>query len=202
MDAFPPAYVEHNLPFIVLSGLGSQDELDPPPSVYNVLPGRAAVRTSSEIPPVTGERAGQLLQDFLSADGTNAPWNAQGSSRRDLAPSFRIRAVGRVCMSPCADLFNGGYGLMVSRTSFYLPRRQTHLQLQKLPRLVARPSQRRHHGSSIRPSHLCRQEPQSFQTVSSHLPGLQNTRITYLLSSYPSSTSPPTLSRTVCTTIS
>jgi solute carrier family 25 protein 38 len=101
MEAYPPAYVEHNLPFIVLSGLGSQDELEPPPSVHSVLPGRAAVRTSSEIPPVTGERADQLLQDFLSADGTNAPWNARGSSRRDLAHSFRIRAVGRVCMSPC-----------------------------------------------------------------------------------------------------
>lgn len=100
MEAYPPAYVEHNLPFIVLSGLGSQNELEPTPSVHSVLPGRAAVKTSSEIPPVTGERADQLLQDFLSADGTNAPWNARGSSRRDLAHSFRIRAVGRVCMSP------------------------------------------------------------------------------------------------------
>ena len=59
---------------------------------------RAGTRTSSEIAPVTGERADQLLQDFLSADGTNAPWNARGSSssRRDLAHGFRIRAAGRV----------------------------------------------------------------------------------------------------------
>ncbi|KAJ4341846.1 hypothetical protein N0V87_001511 [Didymella glomerata] len=95
MEAYPPAYVQHNLPFIVLSGLGSQAELQPPPSVHDVLPGRASVRTSSEIPAVTGERADQLLQDFLSADGTNAPWNARAASRRDLGHGFRIRAVGR-----------------------------------------------------------------------------------------------------------
>lgn len=100
MEAYPPAYLQHNLPFIVLSGLGSQDELGAPPSVHNALPGRAAVRTSSEIPPVTGERAEQLLHDFLAADGSTAPWNARGSNRKDLAHGFRIRAVGRVCMSP------------------------------------------------------------------------------------------------------
>lgn len=96
MEAYPPAYVQHNLPFIVLSGLGAQTELQPPPSVHNVLPGRAAAKTSSEIPPVTGERAEQLLQDFLTADGSNAPWNARGLGRKDLAHGFRIRAVGRV----------------------------------------------------------------------------------------------------------
>ena len=98
MEAYPPAYVQHNLPFVVLSGLGTSPELEPPPPVNHVLPGRAGTRTSSEIAPVTGERADQLLQEFLSAYGTNAPWNARGStsSRRDLAHGFRIRAVGRV----------------------------------------------------------------------------------------------------------
>lgn len=96
MEAYPDAYVQHNLPFIVLSGLGSHAERDPPVSVHTVLPGRAATRTSSEIPPVTGERADQLLQDFLSADGTNAPWNPRGFTRRDVAHGFRIRAVERV----------------------------------------------------------------------------------------------------------
>lgn len=100
MEAYPPAYVQHNLPFIVLSGLGSQAELDPPPSVHSLLPGRAVTRTSSEIPPVTGERADQLLQDFLSADGTNAPWNARNAGRKDIAHGFRIRAVGRVGQAP------------------------------------------------------------------------------------------------------
>ncbi|KAJ8116226.1 hypothetical protein OPT61_g2302 [Boeremia exigua] len=100
MEAYPLAYVQHNLPFIVLSGLGTQSELEPPPSIHDVLPGRAAVQISSEIPTVTGERADQLLNDFLSADGSNAPWNARGSSRKDLAHGFKIRAVGRDYVLP------------------------------------------------------------------------------------------------------
>lgn len=100
MEAYPPAYVQHNLPFILLSGLGSQVELEPPASVHSIIPGRAVTRTSSEIPLVTGERADQLLKDFLSTNGTNAPWKARNSSRRDLAHGFRIRAVGRVCKAP------------------------------------------------------------------------------------------------------
>jgi hypothetical protein len=96
MEAYPPEYVQHNLPFIVLSGLGTTQELDAPPPVSNVLPGRAVTTITSETPPVTGKHAEALLQDFLSADGTNAPWNGRTHGRKDLAHSFRIRAVGRV----------------------------------------------------------------------------------------------------------
>lgn len=100
MEAYPVDYVQHSLPFIVLSGLGSSKELDPPPPVHSVIPGQAATIISCEIPPVTGERANQLLHEFQSADGTNAPWNARASSRRDIAHGFRIRAVGRVGQAP------------------------------------------------------------------------------------------------------
>jgi hypothetical protein len=96
MDAYPPEYVQHNLPFIVLSGLGAGQELEPPAPVHKVLPGRAVTTISAETPPVTGTHAEALLQDFLSADGTNAPWNGRAPARKDLAHSFRIRAVGRV----------------------------------------------------------------------------------------------------------
>jgi hypothetical protein len=96
MDAYPPEYVQHNLPFIVLSGLGTSPELEPPAPVHKVLPGRAVTTISAETPPVTGKHAEALLQDFLGADGTNAPWNGRAQGRKDLAHSFRIRAVGRV----------------------------------------------------------------------------------------------------------
>ncbi|KAF2833226.1 hypothetical protein CC86DRAFT_310940 [Ophiobolus disseminans] len=95
MDAYPPEYVQHNLPFIVLSGLGTSKELAPPPPANNVLPGRATTTISSEIQPVTGDRANILLQDFLSTDATNAPWNGRVPARKGLAHGFRIRAVGR-----------------------------------------------------------------------------------------------------------
>jgi hypothetical protein len=96
MEAYPPKYVQHNLPFIVLSGLGASPELAPPPPVQDVLPGRAVTTISSEIPPVTSKYAEPLLQDFLSADATNAPWNGRATSRKELSHGFRIRAVGRV----------------------------------------------------------------------------------------------------------
>lgn len=97
MDAYPAEYVQHNLPFIVLSGLGTTQELNPPPPVQDVLPGRAATSITSELPPVTrGTHTEALLQDFLSADSTSAPWNGRASVRQGLAHGFRIRAVGRV----------------------------------------------------------------------------------------------------------
>ncbi|KAI8936494.1 hypothetical protein NX059_006899 [Plenodomus lindquistii] len=95
MEAYPPDYVVHNLPFIVLSGLGTSKEREPPASAQDVLPGRAVTIISAETPPVTSDRASELLQEFLSADGTHAPWNGRSFSRRGLTHGFRIRAVGR-----------------------------------------------------------------------------------------------------------
>ncbi|KAF2274519.1 uncharacterized protein EI97DRAFT_435057 [Westerdykella ornata] len=95
MDAYPPDYVAHNLPLIVLSGLETADERNAPPPVQHVLPGRATTTISSELPPVTGERAQQLLQQFLDADGSHAPWNGRNLDRRANLIGFRVRAVGR-----------------------------------------------------------------------------------------------------------
>ncbi|KAF1994592.1 hypothetical protein P154DRAFT_526937 [Amniculicola lignicola CBS 123094] len=95
MEAYPADYYLHNLPFIVLSGLGDGKELEPLPALQHVLPGRAATTITSETPPVTGPRADQLLGEFLSADGRDAPWNARGANRRGTTIGYRIRAVGR-----------------------------------------------------------------------------------------------------------
>ncbi|KAH7388745.1 Gryzun, putative trafficking through golgi-domain-containing protein [Pyrenochaeta sp. MPI-SDFR-AT-0127] len=100
MEAYPPDFVNHNLPFIVLSGLGTSKELDAPPPVQKVLPGQALTTTSADIPPVTGARADELLQEFLTADGSSAPWNSRGFSRRGITHGFRIRAVGRNFLLP------------------------------------------------------------------------------------------------------
>ncbi|EMD61647.1 hypothetical protein COCSADRAFT_148604 [Bipolaris sorokiniana ND90Pr] len=95
MEAFPSDFVVHNLPLIVLSGLATSKEVDPPPPVQQVLPGRAVTNISSEIAPAEGERANELLAEFLRADATNAPWNSRGLGRRGITYSFRIRSVGR-----------------------------------------------------------------------------------------------------------
>ncbi|KAH8731169.1 Gryzun, putative trafficking through golgi-domain-containing protein [Phaeosphaeriaceae sp. PMI808] len=96
MDEYPPKYLQHNLPFIVLSGLGTTNESDPPQPVQEVFPGRAVTTIHSDIPVVTGDRANTLLEDFLSADSTNAPWNGRTTGRKGLVHGFRIRAVGRL----------------------------------------------------------------------------------------------------------
>ncbi|CAI6247435.1 unnamed protein product [Periconia digitata] len=93
MDAYPPEYVHHSLPFVVLSGLGSRPELDPPTPVHDILPGRAAVKLSSDAPLVTDDRAGPLLDHLLAYDATAT--TRSGGSPFDASTSFRMRATGR-----------------------------------------------------------------------------------------------------------
>jgi trafficking protein particle complex subunit 11 len=96
MDAYPPEYVDHNLPLIVLSGLEPTTDHGVLPPVQDVLPGRATITLSAEIPAVTGERAQQLLHELLSADGRDAPWNARGLNHRGNTIAYRMRTAGRV----------------------------------------------------------------------------------------------------------
>ncbi|PVI08555.1 hypothetical protein DM02DRAFT_637285 [Periconia macrospinosa] len=93
MDAYPPEYVHHNLPFVVLSGLGSRPDLDPPNPLEQVLPGQIATYLNSDAPLVADERAGPLLDELLAYDATAATTNGEG--RIDGNASFRIRAIGR-----------------------------------------------------------------------------------------------------------
>lgn len=100
MDAYPPAYVLHNLPFIVLSGLGTAPDLEPRQPFQKLLPGRATSTVNAETPQLTSTRAHQLLQEFLRHDNTHTPWEAHGLDRKDALAKFRMRAVGRVRRAP------------------------------------------------------------------------------------------------------
>lgn len=100
MDAYPSPYVLHNLPFVVLSGLGAAPELEPQQSFQALLPGHASTTINAEIPPVASDRAEKLLQEFLSYDGTNASWEARRLDSRENTARFRMRAVGRVGQAP------------------------------------------------------------------------------------------------------
>jgi len=99
MDAYPEEYVAHNLPLIVLSGLGSTDGADTSSRPHNVLEENGAV-VSTELPPVPGEQAKQLLQEFLNADAKDAPWNGRPGRNKSGLIGFRMRAVGRVGQTP------------------------------------------------------------------------------------------------------
>lgn len=100
MEAFPPGYVLHNLPFIALSGLGTAPELDPQQPFQDLLKGQQTTALNADIPALTSTRAQQLLQEFLRYDSTTTPWEAHGLDRRETLTKFRMRAVGRVGQAP------------------------------------------------------------------------------------------------------
>ena len=95
MEAYPEGYTVHNLPLVILSGLGSE-------SNHDVLAFESqelledGITISSESPLVTGERAEQLLQDFRKADGTERPWNGRLDRTRGELIGLKLRTVGRV----------------------------------------------------------------------------------------------------------
>lgn len=98
MDAYPLDYVEHNLPLILLSGLASTDS-QLPASIASVSLNNG-ITIGSEIPSLTGERAELLSQEFLSVDGSDAPWNGTPKRSKGGPIGFKLRAVGRVSGKP------------------------------------------------------------------------------------------------------
>jgi hypothetical protein len=86
MDGYAPAYVAHNVPLLVVSGLDSapQDKSKAP---------EGAIRLASEIPPVESEDAQVLLRHFKDSDAGELAWNAREHSGRN---KFRVKTVGRV----------------------------------------------------------------------------------------------------------
>ena len=95
MDEFPDDYVAHNLPLLLLSGLG------PDPSNLPITSQRSksllqegGFRLKSVLEPVTDSGADVLLQAFLDHDASKRKWN--GASVTNSRHSYHIRRVGRV----------------------------------------------------------------------------------------------------------
>ncbi len=85
MDGYAPAYVAHNLPLLVVSGLGPDSEVD--------VGLRDGSRIASEVPPVESDDALALLRHFKDGDGSDLAWNAREHSGRN---KFKVKTVGRV----------------------------------------------------------------------------------------------------------
>jgi hypothetical protein len=94
MDAYPEDYISHNLPLILLSGLeaDANDDLE---ARYPLLLERG-FQIESDIPPVTGQLADNVLNAFLKEDASDAPWNAKGYAGRPGGIGFRLKSIGRV----------------------------------------------------------------------------------------------------------
>ncbi len=86
MDGYARAYMAHNIPFLVVSGLGSTSE-------DQTRLSSSGVRISSEIPPVESDDAQILLRHFKDSDAGGLAWNGREHSGRN---KFRVKTVGRV----------------------------------------------------------------------------------------------------------
>lgn len=85
MDGYPPAYVAHNTPLLVVSGLGPGAETEP------TL--KEGLRIASDLPFLETEDALTLLQHFKDGDASDLAWNAREHGGRN---KFRVKTVGRV----------------------------------------------------------------------------------------------------------
>ncbi|KZF26302.1 hypothetical protein L228DRAFT_242755 [Xylona heveae TC161] len=95
MDAYPGDYVAHNVPFVILSGLGSRisSSEDLPETLFQ----DGGIKIQSKLPPVTGPGAEQLLASFLDADRHNSHLSAATSLEK---PYFAFKVIGRDIILP------------------------------------------------------------------------------------------------------
>lgn len=94
MEGYPSEYIEHNLPLIILSGLGEQHNKDSSTSDLHFQGNGTRIQASS--PECTGERAHTLLTQFLSLDGSKQPWNSSALPGPSGKLKYKTRAIGRV----------------------------------------------------------------------------------------------------------
>ena len=97
MDVYPLHYVSHNLPLIVLFGLGSTNfqPRDATEEDYPVLQEKG-IYISSDFPSVTGKTADELLECFRDFDAKDAAWNNRPGKGKMGTMGFTYRNVGRV----------------------------------------------------------------------------------------------------------
>jgi solute carrier family 25 protein 38 len=90
MDELPTEYTAHDLPLVVLSGLGHDGDLN----VQNVSGTRLAIQTAE----CEGERATNLRQQFLARDGSGSAWNASSLPGPNGSLKYHMQSIGRVGM--------------------------------------------------------------------------------------------------------
>jgi len=101
MDAYPGDYVDHNLPLILLSGLGPDDvDAGFQEGANRKLLIDGGFKIKTEIPPMTGAVAEGLLDTLSAADSSNRRWNGRAGSGQDTTPPFKVKRVGRVGQKP------------------------------------------------------------------------------------------------------
>lgn len=94
MEAYPEELVEHNLPLVLLSGLGSGPTAEESTLALNRQGGGTKILLNS--PECPGDRVTSLLNQFLQLDGSGLAWNSSTLPGPTGTVKYRIRAIGRV----------------------------------------------------------------------------------------------------------
>ncbi|KAI1265359.1 Gryzun, putative trafficking through golgi-domain-containing protein [Xylariaceae sp. FL1019] len=94
MDAYPPSSLDHNVPFLAVSGLGSSpnSQLLTDPELQE-----RANLVRSELPPIQSKEAKAVLRFIQDADAASLPWATRDPSRRH---RFKIKTIGRDFLLP------------------------------------------------------------------------------------------------------
>lgn len=91
MEAYPLEYVEHNLPLVLLSGLGDGQQTDGIGARQE-----SGTRITQDSLRCVSQQADELLQQFLKQDGSDLPWNPTFLPGPAAALKYRMKAIGRV----------------------------------------------------------------------------------------------------------
>ena len=103
MDAYPEDYVNHNLPLILLSGLGADAEDDAGSLLETTYPlfDEKGYKIFSDFPPLSGGLAEELRRVLLEADSSRMSWRSTASPSGSLSlpyTSYKIKSTGRVSL--------------------------------------------------------------------------------------------------------
>ena len=96
-EGYPPDYVSHNLPLVVLSGLHSKS-LEHGGSELAAKHGADSIEIASELPLVSGQRADQLLEEFHGFSGGDDAWTSKPVHSKSTLIGFKFKTVGRVSL--------------------------------------------------------------------------------------------------------
>jgi trafficking protein particle complex subunit 11 len=91
MDEYPPGSLDHNVPFLVVSGLSPNPSK---PLLTNPELREQGILVRSELPPIDTREARAILRFIQDADAASLPWQPRDGSKKY---RFRIKTIGRVC---------------------------------------------------------------------------------------------------------